>query len=137
MNNLQIVLNDLDKNGDNIVHSIEFSNNVVIDWRSEAARNMDLYYQVSFRDRNQNSDNRIYYFINQLFVNNILEKNLDNLNSIIIYQNENEYIIDGINVFSIGTNNAEYGLEATIVLKDLDENTNLPFVFYSNEEPEE
>ncbi len=133
MNNLQIVLNDLDENEDNIVHEIDFSSNNVIDWRSEAAKNMELYYQITFRDKSQNPDNRIYYFINQLFVNNILEKNLDNLNSVIINLNENEYVISGLNVFSIATINSEYGLETTVVLKDWDEKTNLPFVSHSND----
>lgn len=128
MNSLEFVLTDLDENNNNIVHSINFSNEIVIDWRSEAAKNVDLYYQITLRDKEQNSDNRIYYFVNQLFVNSVLEKNLNNLNNINIYLDEEEYVINGTNIFSIATNNSEYGSETIIVLKNLDENTTLPFV---------
>lgn len=109
-------------------YSVNLAETTRIEWRSEASKSNDLFYQITIKNRAEGAEDEVYYFINQLFADELIAKNLENIDTIIISKDNNEYLIGKNNIFTIGTNNSDYGIETTIILKGLNETTNLPFI---------
>ena len=72
MNSLEILIKNPIENEEDISYLQEFDDNIKIDWRLEARKDVELYYQISFTENTPGVDTDIYYFINKLLIDKII-----------------------------------------------------------------